>query len=137
MVLLLAVSHGSTQAQVNPGRRGAQDPPKVNQGRVDGAIAKGIAYLKGRGEYGVRKSRRDELVLLTLLHAGFDQNDPKFQELFKSRSAQIMSGQDVLLPRCLGIAVPWTDVLTDVTAENPVTHQGAQFMRYRIFGFNW
>jgi hypothetical protein len=56
-------------------------PPKVDPARVDAAIRKGAEFLKSRPDFGVKKSRRDELVLLTLLHAGVPESDPKFREL--------------------------------------------------------
>ena len=68
----------------------AQDaPPKVDQGRIDAAINKGVAYLKAQAgnlrkfEHINRPMQEDELVLWTLVHAGVPENDPVFQKLLK------------------------------------------------------
>jgi len=58
---------------------------KVDQLKVDAAIDKGARYLKGLNDYGVpRAARKDELVLLTLVHAGVPASDPAYQRLFKA-----------------------------------------------------
>ena len=62
----------------------AQEKPKVAQSEVDAAIRKGVEFLKAQDDFGVKKSRRDELVLLTLVHAGLPEGDPVFQKLFKT-----------------------------------------------------
>jgi hypothetical protein len=68
---------------------GREPPPRVtaavDQRRVDEAVRRGVEYLKGakspRGPYGVKHS--DELILLTFVHAGVPEGDPRFQDLFK------------------------------------------------------
>ena len=67
-----------------PAASWGQEKPKVDQKRIDAAIAKGVAFLKSQDDFGVKKSRRDELVLLTLVHAGLAEADPVFQKLFKT-----------------------------------------------------
>ncbi len=67
----------------------AQDkkgPPKVDQVRVDDAIKKGVAYLKGQiGKYGtINKRRSEELILWTLIHAGLAEADPDVEKLLKT-----------------------------------------------------
>ncbi|MFN3486384.1 MAG: hypothetical protein ACK44W_13015 [Planctomycetota bacterium] len=69
---------------------GAQEaPPKVDQGRIDAAINKGVAYLKAQAgnlrkfEHVNRPMQEDELVLWTLVHASVPENDPVFQKLLK------------------------------------------------------
>jgi hypothetical protein len=62
-------------------------PAKVDPARVDAAIQKGMSYLStaeatGWAEVGVRNC--DELLLLTYLHAGVPESDPRFRELLKS-----------------------------------------------------
>jgi hypothetical protein len=67
--------------------RKPDDPhPAVPQGRVDEAIRRGVEFLKTapsppgkKGEKLIQDS--DELVLLTFLHAGVPESDPKFQTL--------------------------------------------------------
>lgn len=58
--------------------------PPVDPVRVDQAISKGVTFLKGAAlptaEVGAGIPS-DELVLLTYVHAGVTQTDPKFQEL--------------------------------------------------------
>src|SRR5437763_15153064 len=63
----------------------AQDA-KVDQTRVDAAVKKGVAYLKTAKTPGVAFCKIDdtfELVLLTFVHAGVAESEPRFQELFK------------------------------------------------------
>ena len=60
------------------------EPPDINfQFKVNQAIKKGIAYLKGKH---IGKHHRipggDELILLTYLHAGVDVKDPHFKSMF-------------------------------------------------------
>jgi len=61
-----------------------QKPPAdVDQGRVDEAIKRGVAWLKTSAKspgYG-KNLNCDELILLTLLHAGLGDDDPKVKEL--------------------------------------------------------
>jgi hypothetical protein len=49
-------------------------PPVVDQKKIDEAINKGVAFLKQQGVKGSH-GRASELVLLTLLHAGMDEED--------------------------------------------------------------
>ncbi len=77
----------------------AQDPRKfdpnqlctgVEMTKVDAAIAKGVEFLKGKGDYpghgvpGDRSCRSDELVLLTLVAAGRSVSDDKVSQLLKN-----------------------------------------------------
>ncbi len=63
--------------------------PLVDQSKVDAAIRKGVDYLKTAGSPGDYKGTPweirncDELLLLTLIHAGVPSSDPKVQELLK------------------------------------------------------
>ena len=60
-------------------------PPKIDQGKVDGAIKRGVEYLKSQiGKYGtINKRRSEELILWTLTHAGVPESDPDFEKLLK------------------------------------------------------
>jgi hypothetical protein len=61
----------------------AAAPPDVDPARVDEAIRKGVAWLKTSAKspgYG-KNVNCDELLLLTLLHAGLSEDDPKVKEL--------------------------------------------------------
>jgi hypothetical protein len=66
-----------------------EPPPFVDDVKIDAAIKKGIAYLKGQSknlrkfDHIGRKMQEDELVLLTMVHAGVPDNDPDFERLFK------------------------------------------------------
>jgi len=57
----------------------------VDQKTIDEAIAKGVAYLRGAESSGwdAHINNCDELILLTFIHAGVPENDPKVQEYFK------------------------------------------------------
>jgi hypothetical protein len=85
-VLLLVGSGVSAEPQAAAQQGG---PPKVEQGRIDAAITKGVAYLKGQAgslrkmKHVDREMQEDELVLWTLVHAGVRESDPVFQDLFK------------------------------------------------------
>jgi ferric-dicitrate binding protein FerR (iron transport regulator) len=58
---------------------------RVDQEKVDAAIRKGIEYLKRRATWGAeRAARKDELVLLTYVHADVPAGDPAFQKLFNA-----------------------------------------------------
>jgi hypothetical protein len=59
---------------------------KVDPVKVDGAIKKGLAYLKSQiGHYGsLNKRRSDELILWTFTHGGVAENEPDFEKLFKT-----------------------------------------------------
>jgi hypothetical protein len=63
-------------------------PPaeKVDPVKVDGAIKKGVAYLKSQiGKYGsINKRRSEELLLWVFAHTGVPENDPDFEKLFKT-----------------------------------------------------
>src|SRR5687767_7606957 len=59
---------------------------QVDQTRVDGAVRKGVEFLKKAPTPGASFARIDdsfEIVLLTFVHAGVPESDPKFQEYFK------------------------------------------------------
>ncbi len=82
-----SIPDGTTR-QLRPGQLalapagGAVDPK-----RIDDAIKKGVEFLRGAEsipagfDFGPKDS--DELILLTLVHAGVPENDPKMQELLK------------------------------------------------------
>jgi hypothetical protein len=62
----------------------------VDQKTIDAAVAKGAAWLKTAGSPAFAEKDvawhvpdSDELVLLTLVHAGVPESDPRFRELFK------------------------------------------------------
>ncbi|HEV3027152.1 MAG TPA: hypothetical protein VG457_06235 [Planctomycetota bacterium] len=58
----------------------------VDQGRIDGAVRKGLAYLKTAKTPPVefaRISDTSELVLLTFVHGGVPESDDTFQEYFR------------------------------------------------------
>jgi hypothetical protein len=58
---------------------------KVDQIRIDAAIDKGAHYLKRLNDFGApRAARKDELVLLTLIHSGVPAADPAYQRLFRT-----------------------------------------------------
>jgi len=66
----------------------AQTAPGVDDRKVREAIDRGIAWLKlapspGHGENGSLARNSDELILLTLIHAGVPQDDPRFRELLE------------------------------------------------------
>ena len=59
---------------------------QVDQKRVDQAVLKGVEYLKTAKTPGFSYAKIDdsfEIVLLTMVHAGVPQTDPKFQELLR------------------------------------------------------
>ena len=59
---------------------------QVDQGRIDSAVRKGVEFLKTAPTPGFSYGKIDdtyELVLLTMVHAGVPESDPKFQEYFK------------------------------------------------------
>ena len=64
---LLAAAPAATQDKKKPAAADKVDPVKV-----DGAIKKGLAYLKGQiGKYGtINKRRSEELILWTFTHGG-------------------------------------------------------------------
>jgi len=82
-VLTLALVAGLlTSLQRAPG----EAHPDVPQQRVDEAIARGVKFLATApspdADKGIKDS--DELVLLTLIHAGVPESDPKLQALLKN-----------------------------------------------------
>jgi hypothetical protein len=59
---------------------------QVEQPRIDAAVRKGVEFLKTAPTPGFTYGKIDttyELVLLTFVHAGVPETDPKFQEYFK------------------------------------------------------
>lgn len=64
---------------------GKKDVDLVDPVRVDQGIQKGIAFLRKAGSPASHEGMNDsdELILLTLLHAGVQAADPKVQELLK------------------------------------------------------
>jgi len=64
----------------------AAAPAQIDQKKVDIAVQKGVEYLKTAKTPGFSYAKIDdsfEIVLLTMVHAGVSQNDPKFQEMLK------------------------------------------------------
>ncbi len=72
--------------QAVPARAPGDGHPDVPQARVDEAIARGAKFLSTApspdADKGIKDS--DELVLLTLVHAGVPEGDPKVQALLKN-----------------------------------------------------
>jgi hypothetical protein len=65
----------------------AQSAPGVDDGKVQEAIKKGVAWLRTAPSHGSEKIKvrsADELILLTLLHAGVGADDAKVKELLNS-----------------------------------------------------
>jgi len=59
----------------------AQDPNAVSQRDIDQAIRKGAEYLKtAPSTGGWLHPNCDELILLTMIHAGVPETNPKFDE---------------------------------------------------------
>jgi hypothetical protein len=83
-LLCLVALSGSSLAQDKKGKAPPAD--KVDPVKVDGAIKKGVAYLKGRiGKYGsINRRRSEELILWVLAHTGVPENDPDFEALLKT-----------------------------------------------------
>ena len=77
----------------------------LDQKRIDEAIAKGVQYLKTAESppWDAHISNSDELVLLTLIHAGVPENDAKLQEYFTRAMAakQERTYKVALLAMCL------------------------------------
>ena len=71
--------------QVKPGQNAkAEGHPKVDQRKVDAAVANGVRFLRGRLA-GLKGGTDElELVLYTLLHGGVSEKDPDVQTLVKS-----------------------------------------------------
>lgn len=63
----------------------ALPPPPVDEGQIDAAIKKGIAYLRTAPSPGAHAGIKDsdELILWTYVHAGVRESDPDFQKYFK------------------------------------------------------
>ena len=84
---LLAVSAGAV----------AQDePPDINfQFKVDQAIDKGIAFLKGKktGSYHKEIEHGNELILLTLVHAGVPERYPELKEYYESLLKEMLESK--------------------------------------------
>ena len=60
---------------------------QVEQGRIDAAVKKGVEWLKKAPSPGAGFAKvddADELILLTLLHAGVPESDARVQELLKT-----------------------------------------------------
>jgi hypothetical protein len=75
-----------TSRQVRAGQLAfAQAHPGVDQRRVDEAIRKGVEFLKTADSptWSLGPKDSDELILLTFIHAGVAEGDPKFQQLLK------------------------------------------------------
>ena len=72
--------------QAKPGQNlKAEGHPKVDQRKVDAAVANGVKFLRGRlGSLGESL----ELVLYTLLHGGVSEKDPDVQTLLQAMLAQ-------------------------------------------------
>jgi hypothetical protein len=71
----------------------ARPPPVLDQAPVDAAIRRGLDWLLKGGSPGVeyppdkkiaRMLNCDELLLLTFLHSGVSEKDPRFQQLLSS-----------------------------------------------------
>ena len=85
-LLLLGVLTLSVPALAQDKKGKASGADKVDPVKVDGAIKKGLAYLKGQiGKYGtINKRRSEELILWTFTHGGVPENDPEFEQLLKT-----------------------------------------------------
>ncbi len=74
LLILSVLLAGSTSAW-------AQDPNAVSQREIDQAIRKGAEYLKtAPSTGGWLHANCDELILLTMIHAGVPDKNPKFEE---------------------------------------------------------
>ena len=77
LIFLSALLVGSTSAW-------AQDPNAVTQREIDQAIRKGAEYLKTAPSTGdFLHANCDELILLTMIHAGVPENNPKYDEYLR------------------------------------------------------
>jgi len=62
----------------------AQDPNAVSQREIDNAIRKGAEFLKTAPSWGDwLHANCDELILLTMIHAGIPESNPKFEEYLR------------------------------------------------------
>jgi hypothetical protein len=104
----------------------AQDDPKVDQMKVDQAIARGLEFLVKDGtspphnKWAIENSH--ELLLFTFIHAGMSQTDPYFQKLL----GEMLAGE---LKRTYSVSLQ-AMVLFDL---DPAAYQGriaqcAQFL---------
>jgi hypothetical protein len=82
LLCLMSLS-GASSAQEKKGKAAPAD--KVDPAKVDGAIKKGVAYLKSQiGKYGaINKRRSEELILWVFAHSGVPEKDPDFENLLK------------------------------------------------------
>jgi hypothetical protein len=77
---------GALALALLPGAAPQDEPPDINfQAKVNKAIDTGAAYLKGKKTPSFHQEieNGNELILLTLLHAGVKDSDEDFQELLK------------------------------------------------------
>jgi hypothetical protein len=81
MLLVLILLGSAAGAQERKKNGPVEAHPKVDQGKVDAAIQKGLAYLKSQGQ-GL-EGGHGVLVLWTFLHAGVPETDALFQGLLK------------------------------------------------------
>ncbi len=100
-LLLCAVLGGAASAQEKP----SPTSGGVNEVAVARAIDKGIQFLRTAASPDLKGAYQnsDELLLLTFIHAGVPETDPKFRELFKSVTTQPLKRtyKVVLLAMCL------------------------------------
>ena len=64
---------------------------QVEQGKIDAAVKKGVEWLKKAPSPGFTYGKiddSDELILLTLIHAGVPESDARVQELLKAMLAK-------------------------------------------------
>jgi hypothetical protein len=67
----------------------ARAPPPMDPAPVDAAIRRGVDWLRAAGSPGEEKRNPpirncDELILLTFIHSGVPETDPRFQQLLAS-----------------------------------------------------
>ena len=103
--------------------------PKVDQVKVDAAIAKGVASLRSQvggpmalQPVGYSKGSQSDLVLWTLLHAGVPENDPLIQSLLKEMLARELSAT-----YCVSLQAMILEELDRVKHQNRI-FQCAQFL---------
>jgi hypothetical protein len=84
LAILFALLAALPAAPQDKKKAGAAD--KVDPVKVDGAIKKGVAYLKSQlGKYGsLNRRRSEELILWTFTHGGVAENDPDFEKLLQT-----------------------------------------------------
>src|SRR6185436_8043081 len=94
-VTLLQVRQGTVQftnlvtgkmLQAKAGQNAkAEGHPKVDQRKVDAAVANGVTFLRGTGIAGLRGGTDElELAMYTLLHAGVSDKDPLIQGMLQN-----------------------------------------------------